>query len=185
MKKLIFVFIVILAIVLIVGCNERRQSEPEFSSGDTTTVVTTEEEENLEPLKVTATTNPATAGALAVTSANPLETSVLYNVVRGTAPAGTHAVEVNGYKLRKFSPGQTRWTYLAATYLNTLKEGQNDYTVRALDVDGSAIATTSFSIVYNPVTPEVLPGTGTSWLIPWFITAILTLFFFRRRIFIE
>lgn len=69
MKKLLFVFAVVFAIVLVAGCKARKNETVEFDTGDTTTVVTTIGDEAKEPLTAktvsgdTASANVAAAAA--------------------------------------------------------------------------------------------------------------------------
>ena len=161
MKKLVLLFLVLLAVVLVVGCNARR-NKGEFAENETTTVVTSAEEGASEPLNVTDTAKPTSSGALAVTSpaGGTLETAKAYHAVRGTAPANAHRIQVNDYTLTKYRPGQTQWSYIASTRFGTLKAGENTYVVRALDQAGNEIATTNFSVTYTAPIATALPGTG-------------------------
>lgn len=166
MKKLLVIFVLLLVVVGLIGFSARRKGEQTGTVPESTTLVSVEGEANTEPLKINDAAKGAT-GELKVTSleSDPLETSKPYHLVRGTAPAGTQAIEVNGYRLRKFRAGQTTWRYIASTHINTLQSGSNDYTVRALDSSGEAVATTNFTIVYNPAAPA-LPGVGSSlWIV--------------------
>lgn len=161
MKKLVLLFVVLLAVVLIVGACSRRKNTDPIAKKEVTTVVTPADETPSAPLTVTSASKAAAPGTLAVTSLtdNKLETTARYHVIRGSAPTNTHSIQVNGYTLRRYRPGARQWNYLAATVYGTLKPGMNEYTVRALDAQGNVIATTNFSINYTVPTPA-LPGTG-------------------------
>ncbi|MFH0820354.1 MAG: hypothetical protein V1908_01125 [Candidatus Peregrinibacteria bacterium] len=179
MKKLVLLFLVLLAVVLVVGCNARR-NKGEFAENETTTVVTPIDEDSSEPLSVNGAAKLADAGTLAVTSpeGGTLETSKVYNVIRGTAPKNTARIQVNDFTLTKYRPGQTRWNYIASTYINTLKPGDNSYAVKALDSTGKVIAETSFSITYNAPEVPVLPGTGSPLMTSLIVSILLTLSWF-------
>ncbi len=183
MKKLVLLFVVLVAVVLIVGACSRRKDASQFAAKEVTTVVTPAEDTPSKPLSVTPGSRATDAGTLAVTSLtdNKLETNTRYHVIRGSAPANTHSIQVNGYTLRRYNPGSRHWNYLAATIFGTLKPGQNDYTVRALDAKGQEIATTSFAITYT-VAAATLPGTGSPLMATLIMTALIALgrYGFRR-----
>lgn len=185
MKKLLVIFVLLLVVVGVVGLSARRKSDRPAETRDTTTVVSVDGEENSEPLSVSAAAT-SDSGDLKMTSlsSSPFETNKPYHLVRGTAPKGAHAIEVNGYRLRKFMPGQTTWRYIASTYINTLKSGTNDYAVRALDSSGQEMATTDFTIVFNPAAPS-LPGVGSPLWIVILMTGLGAIEFHRRRFLIH
>lgn len=154
MKKLIFIFAIIVLVAVIAGCNARRQ-DAEFETGDTTVV--TEVGDVLDSAAVADA-----IGDLKVTSIENgrLQTNLGYHVVRGTAPANAASLEVNAYALQQYKPGETAWRYIASTGIGTLKEGNNIYTIRALGADGQEIARDTFEISYVPVNPPALTGVG-------------------------
>ena len=166
MKKLLFVFVIVLAVVLIAGCNARRDNA-EFETGDTTTVITPLDGEDAETIDALADDGEEASGELTVTAPEDgsLTTNVGYYLVKGTAPTNAHSIIVNGYTLQKYRPGQTEWRYIASMGIGTLQEGGNDYTVRALDKAGDEIADATFSIAYEPAAVPNLPDTGSSlWI---------------------
>lgn len=113
-------------------------------------------------------TSVKSTGKLEVTSFDGafLKSKLSYNVVRGTVPTGTYSVKINDYKLTKFIPGQTQWSYIAATRFGTLKDGLNNYVVKTFDASGKQTGSIIFSIDYTaPEVPSALPSVGASlWL---------------------
>ena len=174
MKSLLFVFAVMLVVVLVVGCNAR-QKDKEFDTNSVTTVVTPAEDEESAPLSVSAGETSKT-GELVVTNLqnDRLETNKSYEVISGKTPQGTHKIKVNDYTLQRYRPGQTQWTYLAATRFGTLKEGNNIYTVFALDREGKEIGQTSFTIAYTPVVVPALPKSGNPLMLSLVITSLFS-----------
>ncbi|MBP9750532.1 MAG: FecR domain-containing protein [Candidatus Peribacteraceae bacterium] len=65
--------------------------------------------------------------------------------LRGGVPAGTQAVEVNGYRLQLYKPGNTTWSYLARTDLGNLVAGRNEFNVVA--INGSSLASPPATLV--------------------------------------
>ncbi len=84
---------------------------------------------NLEPPASPAITQPAATGQTYRTQRTELQIS-------GTAPAGTAGIIVNDYRLQIFKPGDAQWTYLAATKLDNFHEGENVFTVYAINDAG-------------------------------------------------
>lgn len=68
--------------------------------------------------------------------------------------AGAKEVNVSGYTLSAFEPGDTTWTYYAKESLGNLDPGENTFTVTAIAPDGSEKSTT-FTITYNKTEEEV------------------------------
>lgn len=90
-----------------------------------------------------------------VGSGQTLTTQLTEIDISGEAPAGTDAIMVNDYRLQLFKPGSKTWSYLASTALGNLKEGENVYSVNALDAEGNKSPTRSITIVLTGTT-----GTG-------------------------
>ena len=70
----------------------------------------------------------------------------------GTVDPKTNAVLVNGYKLKKFAPGDTTFTYIASARYgvrSNLKEGENKYEILTLGPDGVQ-ASTTINVTYTP-----------------------------------
>lgn len=76
--------------------------------------------------------------------------------IEGTAPSQAFQIQVNGYTLSKFQPGDRKWTYFAATKFNTLKPGANLYQVIAIDRQGQRSPVTELKLNYEGVTPVVV-----------------------------
>ncbi|PIZ71540.1 hypothetical protein COY07_04740 [Candidatus Peregrinibacteria bacterium CG_4_10_14_0_2_um_filter_43_11] len=191
MKKLLFVFLVLVVLIAVAGCNARKNTvqiklEDKPVNTTSTTVITPVEEEGQteKPLAIKVTKasdeEKENSAVLAVTSVEGgvLETNVGYHIVRGTVPQGTQAVKVNDYTLVKFLPWHKTWTYIASTSIGTLKEGKNNYTVLALDKEGGTIDETGFEITYTPSVIPHLPGVGTPLLFTLIMTFILSLGWF-------
>ncbi|MBD3156843.1 hypothetical protein GF369_03370 [Candidatus Peregrinibacteria bacterium] len=68
--------------------------------------------------------------------------------------AGAKEINVSGYTLQAFEPGDTTWVYYAKESLGNLDPGENNFTVTAIAPDGTQEATT-FVITYNKPEEEV------------------------------
>lgn len=68
--------------------------------------------------------------------------------------AGAKEINVSGYTLTAFKPGDTTWTYYARESLGNLDPGENKFTVTAIAPDGTK-KSTDFTITYNKVEEEV------------------------------
>lgn len=84
-------------------------------------------------------TSPAAEGSVYASATNELE-------IRGTVAAGTVGVLVNDYRLQLFQEGSTTWSYLASERLGNMKQGDNVYTVVALNAAGERSAPVSITI---------------------------------------
>jgi len=176
--------------------------------GTKTTVTTLNddgEESTKSPIKISSddtsdssdTTSSSTSGDtvdedtvdFAITSLtdDTLTTSKGYHLIQGTTPSSTSKITVNGYALSKYKASETKWSYIAATSLGTLKKGTNYYTVSALDSQGNKIATKNFTIVYNGTSNGSLASTGSSTSLmislALAILAPLAFLYFRRPAF--
>jgi len=102
----------------------------------------------------TPTTVTGTLTAPQVTSYNGATGSAASTVKTGVvnvqgSVAGAASVVVNGYKLSKFQPGDTTWTYYANEGGGNLNPGLNTYEAYAVDPSGNKSAVTTFTITYN------------------------------------
>lgn len=77
----------------------------------------------------------------------------------GTAPAEASQIQVNGYTLSKYQPGDRKWSYFAATKFGTLKSGANQYSIQAFSRDGRQSIPTILNINYEGVTPTFQAAT--------------------------
>lgn len=75
--------------------------------------------------------------------------------IEGTAPNNAFQIQVNGYTLSKFQPGDRKWTYFAATKFGTLKSGSNTYQVLAIDRQGQRSKITTLNLTYEGVVAVV------------------------------
>lgn len=82
-----------------------------------------------EPPEPPSITTPAGNGETYLTSLQEIEIS-------GTAPKDAIGIEVNGYRLQLFEPGDTDWSYLANTAYNNFKSGENIFEVVAINRGG-------------------------------------------------
>ena len=80
-------------------------------------------------------------------------------VIEGTAPLEAFQIEVNGYTLTKFSPGDRKWTYFGATKFGTLTGGENQYAVVAITRDGKRSKPTTITVNYEGNTPQAIRDT--------------------------
>lgn len=214
MKKLLLVFVALLSLTLLNGCNDQGNTVRFDDSGNALNEQSTSENEvnpqveNVPESAVTA--EPEVQAPKVEESAQPeanmpepkaeakksettqkidpkanndlildsikngkMETNLSYNVIRGKAPAQAHSIEVNGYKLKKYLPGQKSWSYIAATRMKTMKEGANEYLVKAFGKDGKEIDSVKFSIAYDAQAIPTLPGVGASLWVSVLISIIL------------
>lgn len=78
------------------------------------------------------------------------ETSASVVTFAGTVDPATQAVEVNGFRLRKFEPGDTEFSYIANATYGNMREGENIYTIKAFG-PGNQVSQTQIKIFYRPV----------------------------------
>jgi hypothetical protein len=108
----------------------------------------------------TITASPASTTPPTVTS--PARDGQVYRTqqteitLRGGAPSGTQAVEVNGYRLQLFKPGSTTWSYLARTDLGNYAPGRNDFRVVAFNAAGKPGPAASLVVLLEPGTEGVV-----------------------------
>ncbi|MCD6109936.1 FecR domain-containing protein [bacterium] len=69
--------------------------------------------------------------------------------------SGAKEINVSGYTLSAFEPGDTTWIYYARESLGNLDPGENKFTVTAIAPDGSKNST-DFTITYNKAEEEAL-----------------------------
>lgn len=68
-------------------------------------------------------------------------------VIRGTAPQGAAGIIVNDYRLQLFDPAKGTWSYLASTRLDNFREGENVFTVYAVNESGTKSPGVSLTIL--------------------------------------
>ncbi|MDD4627910.1 MAG: FecR domain-containing protein [Candidatus Peribacteraceae bacterium] len=68
-------------------------------------------------------------------------------VIRGTAPAGAAGIIVNDYRLQLFDPAKGTWSYLASTRLDNFKEGENLFTVTAVNESGTKSPAVTLTVI--------------------------------------
>ena len=78
------------------------------------------------------------------------QTSSEVVVISGIVDPKTNRVEVNGFQLRKFKPGDTDFSYIANAKYGNMKKGENVYEVVAYGPDGKK-ASSSIKIIYTPL----------------------------------
>lgn len=179
MKKIILISIIIISIVAITFGVMRRNNVL-YQANDNTS----EQSEDKVSKKSTKISNQNIARAddknigpyLAITypKTNPLETHIGRHVLWGNTPRNTHKIVVNGYTLRKYYPGQTRWSYIAALNMKTLKKGENNYIVKSIDKDGNLIDVEEFKINYQPAAIPRLPYSGNNLNIALLIAILMS-----------
>ena len=86
-----------------------------------------------------------------VGSGETLHTSLHEVEITGEAPSGTSGIEVNGYRLQLFKAGSKTWSYLASRALGNLIQGDNIFTIVAVDGNGNRSAPRSLTIVADTV----------------------------------
>jgi len=80
----------------------------------------------------------------------PYQTSAPVVTISGLVDPKTNAVEINGFKLKKFTPGQTEFQYIANANYGNLKEGENPFKIMAFGPDGKT-SETEIIIHYSPM----------------------------------
>ncbi|MDD5103342.1 MAG: FecR domain-containing protein [Candidatus Peribacteraceae bacterium] len=84
---------------------------------------------DLQPPAAPSIRSPAAQGQTYRTQRTELQ-------ITGAAPPGTVGIIVNDYRLQIFKPGDATWTYLASTKLDNFHEGENVFTVTAINDAG-------------------------------------------------
>ncbi len=83
----------------------------------------------------------------------PYQTSSDIVTITGLVDPKTNAVEVNGFRLKKFQPGETEFSYIANARYGNMTEGENVYEITAFGPDGKK-AIKTITVVYSPVNIE-------------------------------
>jgi hypothetical protein len=99
----------------------------------------------IDEFKAPVITRPAI-----IDEGEPYQTSSEIVTIMGLVDPKTNGVEVNGFRLKKFRPGQTEFSYIANARYDNMKEGENVYEIVAFGPDGKK-ATKSITIVYSPI----------------------------------
>ncbi len=196
MKKTLFLCLLLFSLVFFSACSGNSVSDSKAENTGTGTEVSSEKEvnndeaeNNSDKEKNSKTENAAEAvnaqsqtAGLSITSPSKeanYTTGYNWNVIRGLTTTNTAAIEVNGYRLKKYIPGSQHWNYIAAVQMQTLATGNNDYVVKAFDADDNVINEITYHINYQ--NGHALPNVGTSLNIILFLTLIFSLNFFIRR----
>jgi len=103
--------------------------------------------------------SPAGNGETYLTTNSEIEIS-------GTAPNDAVGIEVNGYRLQLFSPGDTRWSYLANTKFSNFVVGENVFEVVAINRGGYRSDPAKITVILGNGQEGVVTGTSTGTLIP-------------------
>lgn len=78
------------------------------------------------------------------------QTAASVVTIAGNVDPKTNAVEINDFRLKKFVPGNTEFSYIANANYGNMKEGENIYTITAFGPDGKE-AKTIIKIHYTPI----------------------------------
>jgi len=78
------------------------------------------------------------------------QTSASVVTISGEVDPQTKSVEVNGFRLEKFKPGDIRFSYIANANYGNLKKGDNIFKVVAIGPNGQ-IAESQIKIFYSPI----------------------------------
>jgi len=187
MKKLVTFFIILISLALVTGCGKEQKvtrfsKDPETNKTTTTVVEPVKKEPVVkEPTK--AMTKNTTEFAVTSLKDNVLKSDKGYHLIQGTTPESTQEIVVNGYSLSKYKSGESSWSYIAATSLGTLKKGENDYEVKAVDAKGDIIGSKTFTIVYDGINGGGLIATGSSLNLSILLTLMMAggLMAYRRN----
>ena len=194
MKKILFLNLLLFSLVIFSACSNKSISSSkakETGSGTETSSNTDKSTEKSEDITTNAEANEKESSnslvkqnsPLGLTITNPsnkgnFTTGYNWNVIRGLTSTKTSAIEVNGYRLTKYVAGSQSWNYIAATKMQTLTEGDNEYVIKAFDADENVIDETIYHINYQ--NGHALPNVGTSLNITLLLTLIFTLNLFIR-----
>lgn len=80
----------------------------------------------------------------------PFQTASQVVTISGIVDPKTNRVEVNGFQLRKFQPGDTDFSYIANANYGNMKVGENIYEVTSYGPDGSK-SSSSINVIYTPI----------------------------------
>jgi len=110
-------------------------------------------------LESTAPLNPDLEAPIILSPAQNAVIPAAQNSItlEGTAPEQAFQIQINGYTLSKFEPGDRKWTYFAATQFNTLNPGENLYQIIAIDRQGQRSPVTELRLTYEGVAPAPAP----------------------------
>lgn len=131
--------------------NRTFSQELAVESGQLTVLVEALDEKGLVLAQVQRSVTAEVAALASPTITAPAQTGQTYRTqaneitLRGNVPSGTQAVEVNGYRLQLFKPGNVTWSYLARTDLGNLVAGRNEFNVVA--INGSSLASPPATLV--------------------------------------
>ncbi len=116
---------------------------------------TTEETEATTEFESNAPLNPELEAPIILSPAQNAVIPAGQNsiAIEGTAPEQAFQIQVNGYTLGKFQPGDRKWTYFAATKFNTLRPGSNLYQIIAIDRQGQRSEVTELKLTYEGTAP--------------------------------
>ena len=186
MKKLIFVFFILFVLVLVTGCNARRNTVHFNPKVDETAEMDIDAGSSEDVAEDSADETEVDMGPDFDVNSLDLEgdkmnTNVSYHVISGTTPANTAKVKVNDYTLQRYQAGQTEWSYIASTGIDTLKEGENKFKITALDAKDNEIGSKEFTITYEaPEIPE-LPSVGSNEWMALIISILISATYFAIR----
>ncbi|MEK7523822.1 MAG: FecR family protein [Patescibacteria group bacterium] len=77
--------------------------------------------------------------------------------IDGTIGKGIEKVFVNDFALSKYIPDSKTWAYYAKTSYGNLKDGENEFSVYGVDVDGNKTPVTKFTITKKPKPAPTAP----------------------------
>lgn len=160
-----------------------------MDTGATTTTITKIEDGKKVspmPISIPSTSNNDATGEevpFAITSSdkNVIQSDKGYHLIQGTTPADTDKIVVNDYALSKYKSGETKWSYIAAVSLGTLKKGENKFTVSAIDKKGNELASETVTIVYQGLESGTLTDVGSNMNLAFVITGLASFAYFRRQ----
>ena len=120
---------------------EPEKETPKDSANDDSEIDAADADPSVTPPLITA---PADGDRV---QANP-ENSI---TIKGTAPLEAFQIQVNDYTLSKFQPGDRKWSYFAATKFDTLKPGENTYSVVTITREGLKSTPTKINLFYEGI----------------------------------
>lgn len=188
MKKLVFIFLILLVLVIATGCNTRRNTvhfNPNVNEiSDSTNAKNSNNNSDVKIIEVVELgKSPDFAINTPVLENGKLDTNINYHLIKGDTPKNTDKITINDYKLTKYYPGQIEWSYIISTTIGTLSEGENKYDIIAYDKDENEIGAQNFTITYEATEIPELPSVGlNSWITFILSLLISSLFFGFKRL---
>ena len=121
-----------------------------FNETDATKVSQNFKDSGVTKLDLNNFKKPEILKPIRIDLTQPYQTSSEVVTISGIVDPKTNRVEINGFQLRKFQPGNTNFSYIANAKYGNMKKGENIYEVVAYGPDGKK-SSSSIKIIYTPI----------------------------------